>query len=290
MADPRDINPISPGERTTKSVTPKPENVIYSEDVGSALQRDGQSPYGQKAIMNYGHQPDVATVPDAYKIKITSYRNHAKIVGLMQDDIQLKVASRWEPIVPTNALAIGNILTQVITKGEKSLISKAVSRRIWAGATPIVMALNLRFEAVNDAHREVVEPCRILQSLALPSEYAADPDKAVSKVPLLGPPGPTPFMLEKLATYKRSNKVMQQASDFFDDFKGGDLIVIELGSFVTFWNVIVSEVTLQVPPRFTPEGEPVSATVSMVFETYEMPTVESLKSAYNRASLSGGVQ
>jgi hypothetical protein len=290
MADRRDINPISPGERTVKNTTPKPESVVYTEDVGGNLGA-GQDPAGQGGTpVIYGHSSDGGQIPDVYKVKITSYRNNAKIIGLMQDDIQLKVSSRWEPIVPTNALAIGNILTQVITKGEKSLISKAVSRRIWAGASPIVMSLNLKFEAVVDAKREVLEPCRILQSLALPSEYSADPDKAVSKVPLLGPPGPTPFMLEKLATYKRSNKAIQQASDFFDNFQGGDLIVIELGSFVTFWNVIVSEVTLLVPPKFTREGDPISATVSIIFETYEMPTVESLKSAYNRASLVKGVE
>jgi len=284
MADPRDINPISPGERTVKNVVPEPESNVFSADVGST------NTEAARGMTYYGHVSDGGVVGDAYKVKITSYRNNAKVIGLMQDDIQMKVSSRWEPIVPTNALAIGNILTQAITKGEKSFISKAVSRRIWSGASPIIMALNLRFEAVENATMEVLEPCRVLQSLALPSEYTADPDKAVSKVPLLGPPGPTPFLLEKLGTYKRANKAVQQASDFFDDFKGGDLIVIELGSFVTFWNVIVSEVTLLVPPKFTEAGEPVSATVSMIFETYEMPTVESLKSAYNRASLSRGVE
>lgn len=284
MADPRDINPISPGERTVKNVVPEKESNVFSADVGST------NADAARGMAYYGHVSDGAAVADAYKVKITSYRNNVKVIGLMQDDIQLKVSSRWEPIVPTNALAIGNILTQAITKGEKSFISKAVSRRIWSGASPIIMALNLRFEAVNNATMEVLEPCRILQSLALPSEYAADPNKAVSKVPLLGPPGPTPFLLEKLATYKRANKAIQQGSNFFDDFKGGDLIVVELGSFVTFWNVIVSEVTLMVPPKFTEAGEPVSATVSMIFETYEMPTVESLRSAYNRASLSKGVE
>lgn len=282
MADPRDINPISPGERKTKNVVPKPESVIYSEDVGSS---QGQDASGKGTPVLYGHSPDGEQVPDAYKVKITSYRNNAKVIALMQDDIQLKVSSRWESIVPQNVSSIGNIMTQTITRGEKSFISKATSRRIWAGTTPIVMALNLRFEAVMNAKREVLEPCRILQSLALPSESSADPSKATSKVPLLGPPGPTPFVLETLATYKRSNKAIQSPSDSFNDLKGGDLIVVEIGSFITFWNVIVSEVSMLVPAKFTREGDPISAVVSIVFETYEMPTVEGLKSAYNRASL-----
>lgn len=283
MADPREINPISPGERTVKNTTPKPESVIYSEDVGSVSSQESSPGKGTPAI--YGHVSDGDVVVDAYKVKITSYRNNAKIIGLMQDDIQLKISSRWESIVPQNVSSIGNIATQAITRGEKSFISKATSRRIWAGVSPIVMSLNLRFEAVTDAKRQVVDPCRILQSLALPSEYSSDPDKAVSKVPLLGPPGPTPFVLETLNTYRRSNKAIQQPPDSFDDLQGGELIVVELGSFITFWNVIVSEVNVLIPPKFTKGGDPVSATVNIVFETYEMPTVESLRSAYQRSSM-----
>jgi hypothetical protein len=287
MADSRDINPISPGERTEKSTTLKPESVVYSENVGSTYSQETRQP---GALVKYGHSEDGDKVPEAYKVKITSYRNNAKVIGLMQDDIQLKVASSWVPAVPTNASALGNILVQAITGGSKSLISKTVSRRVWSGTSPIVMSLNLRFEAVNDADREVVEPCRVLQSLALPSEFSGFSENESGEREeslLLGPPGPSPFLLEK---YQGDNKTIQDATSWWGEYQGGDLIIVELGGFLTFYNVIVSEVSVQVPPKFTRDNRPIGATVHMTFETYEMPTVESLKSAYSRASLSRGVE
>lgn len=286
MFDPRGINPISPGERTPKKVVPKPESMIYSEDVGSALKKGAS----KEALIVYGHVSDGDSVSDSYKVKITSLRSNERVIGLLQDDIQLRVASQWAPIVPTNALAIGNLAVQAVTAGEKSFITKASSRRSWVGTTPIVMGLTLRFEAVDNANREVVEPCRILQSLALPSEVSSDPNNPDSKDINLSPPGPSPFLLDFLGKYKRSNRLLSQVVDYFSESRNGEYIVIEIGGFVTFWNVIVSEVSVSVPPKFTKEGDPISATVNIVFETYEMPTVESLKSAYQRASVSRGFE
>lgn len=289
MADSRDINPISPGERTTKSVTPKSENTIFSEDVGPAFQRDSNAKSNLTKVM-YGYVADSDEVPEAYKIKITSRRLNAGVIGLLQDDLQIKVGSQWSPIVPTNALAFGNIATQVITRGQTSFITKASSRRSWVGSTPIIMGLSLRFEAVNDAHKEVLEPCRILQSLALPSEPSSDTANPNSKDLLLSPPGPSPFILDFLGKYKRSNGFVSQLYDYFSESRNQEYIIVEIGNLISFWNVIVSEVQVSVPPKFTREGDPISATVNMIFETYEMPTVESLKLSYQRASLTGGVE
>jgi hypothetical protein len=71
-----------------------------------------------------------------------------------------------------------------------------------------------------------------------------------------------------------------------EGLKGGDKIMVELGRFVTFFNVIVREVSATVPIKFDPLGNPVSATVNMVFETYEMMTVEGLSDAYRKTAAS----
>lgn len=234
----------------------------------------------------YGNVDDVSLLPDAYKIKITSIRDMVKVVASIQDDIQLKVASQWQSVVPQGALSLGNIIAQFVTEGKKSLITKWGSRRIWSGSTPIIIGLNLRFEAVENAFKEVLEPCRVLQGLALGSETSGVGENGESEL-FLSPPGPSPFMgIKALEKYRRSNSTLNDLIGAFNDPQKGNFILIELGDFVTFWNVIISEVTVSYSPKFQKDGNPVSANVNIVFETYEMPTVEGLKEAYSRSDVS----
>lgn len=259
-------------------------------------------------LSEIGSAQDGQRYPDQYTIRISSLRNQRTVKALIQEDIQLKLSSSWIPIVPTNISALGNILAQFITGGRKSLISKAMSRRIWVGSSPITMSLLMKFEAVDNAKKDVILPCQFLQRLALPGESApiklqgeeatwkqigdaaakgdvVEAGKiALDHFPTLSPPGPSPFITGDILSHRSAasgTNVTQKVSDWLD---GGDLIMIELGQFVTFYNVIVTEVVTSFSPKFTREGDPISATARVVFETYEMPTIESLDYAYKEIS------
>lgn len=252
----------------------------------------------------YGYLPDGDPAPEEYLARITSIRNKASVVGLLQEDIMMRVESRWDPFIPTSVLAKGNMLLQLVseigtTGGPKSLVTKAASRRLWMGSTPMTLSLKLKFEAINNAEKDVVEPCRILQSLGVPSEPGRDTNIAEIKaaygeeglggvlevLPTLIPPGPSPFSWEGVLS---SRKPIDELSitNVVEGTKGGDRIILELGKFLRFDDVIVREVSTAYHIKMDMFGDPISSDVTIIFETYEIPTVQSLEKAYTKTKLS----
>jgi hypothetical protein len=244
--------------------------------------------------------PDGRQIPEEYLIKITSIRNKCTIIAPIQEQLEMLVESKWEPFVPSSLLKEGNILLQALTGSKRSLITKASSRRIWVGSSPMTISINMKFNAVVDPFSEVAEPCRLLQSIALPSDPSGgegldvasslsgveDWDiskvwKSISNGPLLLPPGPSPFTLDGILNLRSMAGSNKTIDDIEKHLNGGDIIVVEIGRFLMFYNVIVQSAKPTVQPMFDPDGFPVSASVSMVFETYEMMTTEELSKSYN---------
>jgi hypothetical protein len=255
----------------------------------------------------YGYVADGNPTPDEYLVRITSIRNMVSVVGLLQEDITMRVESRWDSFIPTTMLAKGNMLLQLVSEmkgtagGPKSLVTKAASRRLWVGSTPMTLSLKLKFEAINDSFKDVVEPCRILQSLALPSEpgrrdvtpaevSSAYDQKGITGVigllPTLTPPGPSPFSWEGILTSRKPIDELNITS-IIEGSKGGDRIMLQLGKFLRFDDVIVREVSTTYHARMDMFGDPISADIAVVFETYEIPTVQSLEKAYEKTALFG---
>jgi len=247
----------------------------------------------------YGYVPDGKGVAPEYLVRITSYRNRCTIVGVLQEDIAMRVESRWEYLVPTSILDNANRLIQAVSGGKFSVITKATSRRVWQGSSPLQLSLNLKFEAVNNAFEEVVQPCKLLQAIALPSnreyEGAWNSEKGVPQISskekskakkvlgvFLSPPGPTPFTTKGLFTRDNTRSI----DEVVGNLKGGDIIKVDLGRFLSFWNVIVKEVIPIFHLKFTSDGDPISANVNIIFESYEMMTAESLIDAYSKSTFS----
>lgn len=237
-------------------------------------------------MMEYGYSPDGRPVPDEFLIRVSSIRNQATIVAPMQESIGFEVVSQWGPACPKSLFGLWNNVVQALSIGEMSFVTKAMSRRIWIGSSPIRIGLKLRFESVEDPVREVVEPVRILQCMALPSE-AQKGEKAgdfwggvQQVVPFLAPPGPTPFTPEGLLNLKVLNPLVT----YLEESKSGDKIMVEVGKFLTFPNVILHKVSCSVPAAFTTEGDPIRAEVAIAFETYEMMTSQDLSNAFSKSS------
>lgn len=298
-----------------------PENVTnpgQKEPVHSTTftrnQTTGKNKGGQWNIVGFVN-PDGKPIPQEYLVSITSIRNRCSIVAPMQEPIRMEIESKWDPFIPSSILNEGNIIAQAMTKGKTSLITRASTRRIWQGSSPIRLNLKLKFQAVNDAFREVVEPVRLLQSIALPSEprnsgsganvgllldsigalfnfdwsgAAAKAGEFLSTVPLVSPPGPTPFTVEGILDLgEASTNQRTKENEIREGLQGGDIIVIEIGRFLTFYNVIVNRVVDEVPMMMTSDGDPVGASVDITFETYEMITTEELAKMYTKNILSG---
>lgn len=262
---------------------------------------------GTGILAECGYRPDSGEVAPEYLARITSLRNAITVIGVLQEDIVTRVESRWEPLIPYSLLAKGNILVQVVTGGRKSLVSKATSRRLWQGSSPMTLSLKLKFEAVENPFTDVVEPVRLLQSMALPTEPTGQTGKVnwelaydqaqqldlrkaantiLSGLPVLSPPGPTPFTTEGLLNLKGPKGDFSETTKTIEGLKGGDLIMVELGRLLTFYNVVVRTVTGAHAIKFDSNGDAVSAVVDVVFETYEMMTVESLRDSYRKTIVS----
>ena len=270
----------------------------------------GNRPSGRKrfTFTEYGYLPDGDPVSDVYLARVTSIKNMISVVGLLQEDILMRVESRWDPFIPTAMLAKGNMLLQMLTStgtgGAKSLVTKAASRRLWVGTTPMTLSLKLKFEAINNAYNDVVEPCRILQSLAVPSEpgggdmtnvkdkaaaFAADRGlktgiELIKSLPLLSPPGPSPFSWEGILSSRKPINELN-ISSIVEGVKGGDRIMLQLGKFLRFDDVIIKEVSTAFHIKMDMAGDPISSDINIIFETYEIPTVQTLAQAYEKTSM-----
>ena len=240
-----------------------------SEHLGSVTFGDIKNVVGRAAGMSgisggqsiVGWAPDNIQLPDAYKVIITSKKGKAVIVAVLQDSIKFQATSEWQSF--SDAFGISStIAAGVELATKKSAVTTLGSRRIWRGTTPLRMTIPLRFEAVTDAVNEVVEPTLQLQRLALPSTGVdSEAMKDGIRIPLLEPPGPSPF----------------KAGGFRAD---GEEITISIGKLWFFPTIIVKEVVVEYPTKYTEAGHPISAKVDMTFETYEMLTKEALSSAY----------
>lgn len=204
-------------------------------------------------------------VPDAYIVQIEN--NDWEVRAVLQDKLSLTVTSEWEPFVDMSG--ISNLIHGAVQfASHRALVSRWTSRRIWKGTSPLRITLTLKFEAVYDAGREVTDACLALQQMVLPGQ----PKKFLG-VPLLAPPGPSPHLYEG-----EENDFVKKVGDWAKE--GGDEINIIIGKLMEFKSVIIKDAQTNIEPKFTVEGDPVGATVDLVFETYEIFTKDAIAEAY----------
>lgn len=213
-------------------------------------------------------------LPDQYKVRITSSFLNTTVVAYLQDQTSFRITSEWEPFLPMAVSGVANQLSQLVTG--HSLVSRFMTRRIWKGTSPVEISLTLQFRALTSAYTDVVQPVKSLMQMALPS--SADPITIGRfKLPFLSPPGPDPYSGEAVnqqALASVSDSDRQTIQSIVRETKAGDLISIHIGTFLQFHSVIVREVNPVFDQMMDEHGNPLSASVTMVFETYEILTKE----------------
>jgi hypothetical protein len=215
-------------------------------------------------------------VPRAYQITVTDRRpaeyandaggyNLVTVRALMQGPIETSVRGHWQA-------STASYLSSLVNQGVQALTGSAaqntyVSRRIWSGTSPLSLVLKLLFVAMDDPIKDVYQPVVELQRMVLPYLNLSVGGLAFK------PPGPNPYTtsftqaLPKMLTWFVRG-INQEGED----------ISIQIGQFIDLQRVVVHEVDVAWDDKFTKDGVPVAATVSLRFETFEVLTKNSLDS------------
>jgi len=238
-----------------------------SKSTGSGIKIGGSS----GAISNDGN-----AIPSAYMIKISSQSMGHTVTAVLQQEIGLRTSSEWETFLP-----IGNI-TQAVNSLSQSIFGVSLqtrfsTRRIWKGTSPLEISLTFKFESIDNTYRNVVLPCEALMMMASPYSIPGP-------LPFLAPPGPSPFKVTGLANAVASNPLTRGAAGaarFIEEHIGeGDNIIINLGDFLEFSSVIIKDVQPVFSARMDTNGLPISATCTIVFESYEIMTRSAIQKAF----------
>lgn len=277
----------------SKAATNRTREYLHQKGFGGrGLSQTKTEEEDKSSFQRVGYLPDSGEVPPEYLVEIKSHRERRIVVGILQGNVQQRVESHWAPFIPTSISANIDSVVQAITSGKYSLLTRAATRRMWRGTTPLEISFNLRFEAIENAWREVVTPCKVLQKMSLPGETQSIKNlqgfsiKDTAGLPILLPPGPTPFTYEDVLNFttnegtrkERENKVVEGLG-------GGDIIEVKIGKFQVFYNVIMKTPTVEFHNKPTKEGHPISADVNLRIETYETLTTDQLEEIYQENSL-----
>jgi len=218
-------------------------------------------------------------VENPYIVTVRSRDEHYNdiliIRSILQEDVQMRTSGRWEGFGLGTTLLTAQAEKMVQWIWKASTTVSWLSRRVWQGTTPIELNLSLRFEAEENELEEVVKPTLALQQLALPGrrvvrgavgewflgKFGGKAAESPEGITAVYPPGPSPF---------RSGE--------------GDIITIKVGDFLEFKQVVVKNIDVKYPPKFTRDGRPISSSVSVQFETYEIVTKGDLNEIYKNVS------
>lgn len=248
-----------------------------------------QGATGGKTVI-CGYSPDGPEVPDAYLVKIVTTKPSSAnwfdsaVIGLIQEDVELKIASTWEKFVPTFQTLLAKVNAQAGLGAESlaqtfgiSTQTTMNSRQIWTGTTPVHMTLTLKFNAINDGqtYREVVQPCEILMKLAAPSRISPFGTQTM----FLAPPGPSPFQMSWMRGLVSKVNGLAGALNSFRN--AGSETMIQFGNFLAFRSVIIKEATPSLAmTQQTEKFLPISSKIRIEFDTYQILTTEDIDAAF----------
>jgi hypothetical protein len=255
------------------------DSVMFNNLMSSKSIRSDTSSRGTLNFKKVGfNNADGDRVEDAFLFKMAISSLRILIIAVMQEKFRLSASSDWEPFIPfANDGGFVNEAFQLATG--RSLVTRFASRRIWKGTTPLKFNFNLKFEAYEDAFKEVVAPVTALLAAVLPSQGEKKSWdffglQGEGSIPLLIPPGPDPFgrgMNEK----NRSN-IAGFGGGGLKNVGESDYISVTVGNHFIFENLIIHTPSVEYDSKLDVRGYPISAEVHLELETYEIYTKQAL--------------
>jgi hypothetical protein len=183
-----------------------------------------------------------AELSSYYKVWIYSSISGG-IVGYLPEIIDIGVESEWQAPFEQSGVSPIEAGAQAFGISTKFIHQTRMS---WAGTQPLQITLPLTFFARIDAESEVLEPCKKLQKMCLPSIGDANIGNLI-------PPGPR----WKLLSGKRA---------------GGDNITIQIGNIIEINSVVFTNVTVSYSSILSKKGHPMKAVVNTTLMTTEVMT------------------
>ncbi|NNK83724.1 MAG: hypothetical protein HKO92_11425 [Flavobacteriaceae bacterium] len=183
-------------------------------------------------------QSDTRYFSPNFLVLISSSANDSRVVARLPEELQMQLASEWDtPLVGSTPgwLEIG---AQELLG--KSFRTQFASSQVWSGSSPIEITLPLEFYAESNPKTEVISPIVELAKMALPRK-SGEGGQFI-------PPGPRIFGLREQT--------------------GNDFISIEIGNFLIFTKVIITQVNPTFVTRdMTKLGLPLKASCEVTFRT-----------------------
>ena len=167
---------------------------------------------------------------------------HGQVVARLPDELQMQLASEWDtPLLSSGASPLETLVQSGFGVSTKTQFASA---QVWSGSSPIEITLPLEFYAEENPKLEVVQPIVKLCQMALPRRSGESGEKG-----LFIPPGPRIF-------------------GFNINELGNDQINIQIGNFLNFEKVIVTQVNPTFVTRdMTQAGFPLRATCEVTFRS-----------------------
>jgi len=200
------------------------------------------------------------TLSENYLISVSS-SSHGRVEARIPENISLTINSEWKSLIGDND-ASGSIIKVGIQEFlNKAPTTQVMTAQVWSGNAPIELTLSLEFKAGynpqfnkktaagSNGYDDVIKPVKMLSKMALPSGGKGSL--------LLTPPGPRLF---QKTNDKGTGAVVSEGG-------AGDTITIEVGKFLTFERVIITNVSPEFSGAMSSDGYPMSAKVDVTFRT-----------------------
>jgi len=206
------------------------------------------------------------------------------VEALLSAPVHVSGAASWSPFIKglegkiggSGTITMADFLGRALSG--TSLRQPWMSRKVWQGSEPLMLTLELKFLATGStvirgnveefigsdasAYLEVYQPTCQLLSLLYPGGIGDN-----GKISNFIPPGPSAFH-----SFHGSDSMKGQENANGDPV--GHPVDIQVGNFILFQSCFVRNCSVTYSPTLDSSGYPISATASLIIESYEYPFVD----------------
>ena len=200
--------------------------------------------------------------------------------------LSLQIENKWVNILEALGISSdsGGVGGSVATLANSAMLSTGnnflpviATSHVWRGSTGIELQLQMRFDAVTDAAKDVLQPVQNLIKMFSPTRGggslgswgtglatalgAGGLAASINSGLFLHPPGPTP-------------------AEFVGNSASQYTITVQIGRVMSIRNLIPTTIKWEIENRYVTSGDPISATVDVSFISYTLPDQQEVLSFF----------
>lgn len=205
-----------------------------------------------------------------YGVTIINFRKTGSIIvkAHTPDDITLKLGSRWSS--PYGELGQAGGVNRFAAMFGTTFTMPSMTSLVWTGMSSPIISLRLKWHAETDAYREVVEPIARLIEMIVPHFDGHT----------LTLPGPTIAgqIGADIANNEYTRKITESVDRHFgtsiqgrlNNLKDNEKILFRFGRTLTFEDVVLGELNINIPTKFTSDGLPIEVSADITIQPFKM--------------------